>query len=161
MAEARHICRSAGGDLSISSSAGTGTVVSMWLPKADSAEPHAGCRILVVDDHKALAEGLAATLSDEGYDATPETDSQNALLTLTTNPNNYDLVVSDLSMPNMTGTELMTAVQGSGVEIPFIFMSGFVDLSAFGTELKRLGAPVLAKPFQVEDLLQHIETAVN
>ncbi len=80
-------------------------------------------RILVVDDEDILGEMLSDVLSLEGYEVTVVRSGEDALVRLTEGP--YQLVVTDNSMPGMSGLELLAQIRDRWPEIPVILMTAY------------------------------------
>ena len=78
-------------------------------------------RILIVDDERDIAELISDTLIDEGYDTVIKTSGEEALNEIETNPA-FDLILLDIMMPGMSGTELCNKVRDK-VKCPIIFVS--------------------------------------
>ena len=81
-------------------------------------------RILFVDDEEMLANVGSRLLESLGYTTTKEVEAQDALETFKLNPGKFDLVITDQSMPKMTGTELSTELLKIRPEIPIILYTG-------------------------------------
>ena len=96
---------------------------------SESAANHlpqgAGEHILVVDDEPALGEYLGDLLKSHGYQATVMTDSREALGLFKVNPDKFDLVVTDQTMPGMTGVELIIQFRKIRLRLPVILCTGF------------------------------------
>lgn len=118
-----------------------------------------GLEILVVDDEPQMLIALNAILSRKGYRVTTTASSREALEIL--REKHYDLIISDLRMPNLDGIELLKRVRSSNAG------SAVVLLTAFGTvpnavEAMKLGAfDYLMKPFSSEQLERVVEEALS
>lgn len=116
-------------------------------------------RILVVDDDEIFRGILIQTLSKEGYQVTPAVSGNTAkdLLGLSA----FDLVISDINMPGMSGVELMRQSKTICPELPFILMTGFAELKET-EEASQLGAKgFIPKPFKKEELTRIIDEWLN
>ncbi len=82
-------------------------------------------RILFVDDEEALVELGKDMLAGLGYRVEGRTSSLEALELFRTGPERFDLVITDMTMPNMTGLELARALMGLRPDIPVILCTGF------------------------------------
>ncbi len=80
-------------------------------------------RILVVDDEESIREFLEIMLRKEGYEVTTAEDGAKGLEII--KKKNFDLVISDLQMPNMTGLELLKNVRDSYPELLFMMITAF------------------------------------
>ncbi len=116
-------------------------------------------RILVVEDDRALRQALAFNLSREGYDVSVAVDGEQAVGLARSQP--VDLILLDVMLPGMSGTELLRVLRGEGNQTPVIV------LSAKGAEVDRvvglkLGADdYVAKPFSRPELLARIEAVLR
>lgn len=110
-------------------------------------------RILVVDDQAAIRELVALVLTADGHHVTVAPDGAEALRLLE-GPASYDLIVSDLNMPNLDGPSLYVALSQRWPDGPpyVLFMSGFVDSPQCAGFLDATRVPVLLKPFDVDQL---------
>lgn len=113
-------------------------------------------RILVVDDDDAVAECLSLCLVDAGYPVIALTDSGEALHRIAENPGCCDVLVSDNSMPNLTGKQLIEQARKAGFQGKVIMYSGSVSLDE-EREFKSVGTDVvLRKPFDLQLLVPTI-----
>lgn len=112
-------------------------------------------RILIVDDERDIAELISDTLIDEGYDTVIKTSGEDALSEIESNQS-FDLILLDIMMPGMSGTELCNKVRDK-VKCPIIFVSAkssTVD-KLLGFEL---GADdYIAKPFDIYELVARVK----
>ncbi|GEM_PF-5049107 len=136
------IASAAGGDVEITSAPNRGTTIGVTLP-ADAASSSAssaaspsmpaeagtvdpaqlrGRRILVVDDDEDVRRWVGDQLSGVGCEVALAVDGAAAERMLRADP--FHVVVSDVVMPGLTGTELYDSVRTQGMDIPFVFMSG-------------------------------------
>jgi len=118
-------------------------------------------RILVVEDDRAVREGIADILEVAGYEVLTASNGEEALNML--RQQRLDLIVSDIMMPHMDGYDFYEAVHGKSewVTIPFIFLTakGAKEDVRLG---KQLGADdYLVKPFEREDLLIAVEAKLK
>ena len=90
------------------------------IPTGDEA-------ILIVDDEKLLAAVCKQTLENLGYRVTAETDSLEALELFGRIPERFDMVITDMTMPNLTGMELAMKLKTIRPDIPIIVCTGFSD----------------------------------
>lgn len=134
------IVESYGGHIKVYSEEGLGTNFHIYLPKIDSdnsirekreiAEklPKGHESILIVDDEKNLVEMFHIMLKSLGYQVTAMTNSVEAFHTFKGSPQNFDLVISDMTMPNMTGLQLSQNILAVRPETPIILCTGFSEL---------------------------------
>jgi len=108
-------------------------------------------RILVVDDEPDVRDLVTALLADLGYEIDGADGGAAALDRLAAQA--YDLVVSDLRMPEVDGVAVYRAVQAGPSPRPAVlFMSGFTNAAEFVPFLCETGTRVVAKPFDVPEL---------
>ncbi|MEE9502701.1 MAG: sigma-54 dependent transcriptional regulator [Candidatus Aminicenantaceae bacterium] len=125
----------------------------------ESVEKTLGEQILVVDDEQSMLEFLEYVLKKEGYRVSSVQESQKALELLSEKPG-FDLVISDLRMPELDGLGLLKASREIDPEVPFIFMTAYAS-SDTAIEALKLGAfDYITKPFQVEELTNLIRNAL-
>ncbi len=108
-------------------------------------------RILVADDEPEIRYLLSRVLREAGYLVTGVADGEAAWEALCAE--RYDLLVTDLEMPRLTGLELLQRMRGGRPDLPVVLISGKIPPS--GSELLRVLSPGLAlqKPFTMLDFL--------
>jgi PAS domain S-box-containing protein len=126
-----------GGTLAVTSAPGQGTTFQVFLPIATLATavedlseenpPTGSERILFVDDEPMLVEIACRSLTWLGYRVTPMTSSLEALERFKAAPDDFDVVVTDLTMPKMTGDELAAAIRTIRPDMPIILCSGYSE----------------------------------
>jgi DNA-binding NtrC family response regulator len=82
-------------------------------------------RILYVDDERSLVDMGQQMLQSYGYEVTTRTDSMEALNLFRSDPSRFDLVITDMTMPRMTGDSLARALMGLRPDLPVILCTGF------------------------------------
>ena len=124
------------GDISVTSSPGKGTTFKVYLPITEDAEiatelePSNGTvkgneRILLIDDEEQIVSMEQQMLENLGYEVTARTDSTKALKEFSQEPQNFDLVITDMTMPQMTGDQLAQKLLDIKPGIPVILCTGF------------------------------------
>ena len=112
-------------------------------------------RILIVDDERDIAELISDTLIDEGYDTVIKTSGEDALSEIESNPS-FDLILLDIMMPGMSGTELCNKVRDK-VKCPIIFVSA-KSITVDKLLWFELGADdYIAKPFDIYELVARVK----
>ncbi|MGB0679672.1 MAG: HD domain-containing phosphohydrolase [Polyangiales bacterium] len=123
-----------------------------------STQPDAP-RILVVDDERIIREILADFLAMEGFWVRTAEDGSQALVELSRG--HFDLVLSDLKMPNMGGLELLEAVKMHTPDVISIIMTGFGTVETAIDAMKRGAYDYILKPFKVEEVVHTIRRALE
>jgi PAS domain S-box-containing protein len=128
------------GDIVLRSEPGKGTVFAVYLPavaqvqgksSGDGGEEQkngGGERLLVVDDDPSIVEVYSQMFTGLGYEVTAFTDSVAALDEFRSEPAGFDLIVTDMTMPVMTGAELTGKVLAIKPGMPIVLCTGFSDL---------------------------------
>ncbi len=116
-------------------------------------------RILIVDDEHSMGEFLTLVLSKEGYRVRAVTSGKLALIVLDEEP--YQLMITDLRMPEMSGLDLVAAARRRFPELGVVVMTAFASLES-AVEALRLGASdYITKPFQVDEIRVVVEKALD
>jgi two-component system cell cycle sensor histidine kinase/response regulator CckA len=128
------IVKNHGGHIRVYSEPNTGTVFHVYLPKAKSSASEETSapqaikrgqeRILFVDDEEMLVEMNCQRLERLGYTVVPSANGREALDIFKADPHRFDLVITDYTMPQMTGVELAKALVEIRPDIPIILCSG-------------------------------------
>ncbi|MDR5741027.1 ATP-binding protein [Caballeronia sp. LZ016] len=167
------LARQLQGALRLDSTFGKGTRASLWLPVTsrppveeraadESKDEHSAdarelrATILVVDDDPLILSSTSYLLQDLGQDVI-EAASGDAALEVLRSGRKVDVLLTDFSMPRMTGVELATAARALRPVMPVILATGYAELpEGAGVDLPRL-----RKPYQQSRLLQEIKNAVD
>ena len=126
-----------GGGISVSSEPGKGTIFYVLFPCIEdepetkveiAAEiPRGNERILFVDDEKAMVDAIQPMMERLGYKVTARTSSIEGLEAFRANPDRFDLVITDFTMPNMNGIELANELFKLRSDIPIILCTGYSE----------------------------------
>ncbi|MGV1100188.1 cache domain-containing protein [Thiovibrio sp. JS02] len=165
------IVKSYGGMIKVASSVGRGTVFEVYLPQTregvlwessqEGGLPFGQERILFVDDEQAIAEMGKAMLSGLGYRVTAKTDPVEALEEFQRNPQDYDLLVTDQTMPNISGIDLIQEVRAVRPGFPVVLCTGY---SATISEEKAVELGVgqfVMKPLTMRGLAETVRAALS
>jgi DNA-binding NtrC family response regulator len=114
-------------------------------------------QVLLVEDEPTLLRVLDMILTDAGYEVTTSFDGEDALRKFAASPNAWHVVVSDVTMPRLSGDRLALALREIRPRLPVILMTGNTMLVT-PRRLQALGvAAVLEKPCAIEDLLGAVD----
>ena len=151
---------------------GKGARFVVYLPRLEAAaaapapprsvRPSGGSeRILLVDDEPSLVEAMRLILENLGYAVTAHSNSAQALDAFRADPTRFDLVLSDVTMPRLTGTELAASILNVRPDVPIVLSTGYRDLLS-PQEAERLGvAEVIVKPCGRAELDRTIRRALT
>src|SRR3954471_14823388 len=129
--------------------------------KRRSSRPPRKARVLCVDDEAILLEVMRRILTRAGYDVVAVNDSHEASKLLRGTPGAFDVIVTDESMPDVTGFDLATLAIEQRSDLGVILMTGLLE-SAFSDQAKAAGIRrVLSKPFLPTELLDAVEQALQ
>lgn len=160
-----------GGVINVTSAPGEGTSFTILLPAAarSTAPEHRDLarslpqtrRLMIVDDERMIASVMSRQLKRLGYDVSAFSDPITALDAFRAAPDAFDLIISDMTMPEMNGMELSHAINQGDTHTPVIICSGFPDTRA-PEELERAGIKkVMLKPVLIAELNAAIELVLE
>src|SRR5687767_9224766 len=116
-------------------------------------------RILVVDDQDMMRDSLAATLAREGHEIVAATDGPMAVTKFSAA--RFDLMITDLKMPKMTGIELLAEAKKTRPEMPVVLMTAFATVST-AVEAMKLGAyDYIQKPFDGDEIKHLVDRTLE
>jgi CheY-like chemotaxis protein len=101
-----------------------------------------------------------AILEQLGYMVTPETDSLRALEIFRSRPEEFDLVITDYTMPELTGTDLSKEIRRTRVDIPIILCTGFSE-KITAEVAADLGVELVMKPFSMKQISQSVRKVLR
>jgi signal transduction histidine kinase/ActR/RegA family two-component response regulator len=153
------IVTDSGGAIDVKSAPEQGSTFTIYLPhspvalitaEAATSASHRGHgeRVLLIDDEAPVLAAIAEVLSRLGYEAVSFSDSHAALAAFEATPEQFDVVVTDETMPGLTGTELARAIRSHRPDLPIVLVSGYTGAiptqQAFAIGVSEL----LSKPIQ-------------
>ena len=162
-----------GGEVGIESQVGKGTTVSIYLPRTEAAASNVrthpamqsmpdadvtvpGARILLVEDDPRVRTATVGALEDLGYEPIACSSGSEALALF--DSMEFDLVISDVIMPEMTGPEMVREIKARRPDISVLFVTGYVG-EGEGDDL--VGYDLLRKPFTVSTLASAVAAALH
>jgi PAS domain S-box-containing protein len=166
------IVSGAGGQISLYSEPGDGTVFRVHLPAADSAAPASpgedpayitgrGESVLLVEDEDTVRTLAKRILTEGGYRVSAASRGRDALRLLEDPRREFDLLISDVVMPGMRGVELARRAEELRPKLPVLMMSGYTTPLAEEDRRAMADAPLLEKPFSRRDLLGEVRAVLD
>jgi CheY-like chemotaxis protein len=170
------IVRNHGGGITFSSEPDRGTTFHVFLPRSDHTEdlpeenipgPVVGGkeRILFLDDEEALVHANQKILEKLGYEVVAGTDSLEALEVFRAQPERFDLIITDQTMPHMTGDTLARKILQLRPDIPIILCTGFGQASSGALTEESVRATgireVVRKPVDRSDMARIIRQVLD
>jgi DNA-binding NtrC family response regulator len=117
--------------------------------------------ILLVDDDVELLKALTKILEKEGYAVVAMPDANAAVRHVNSTKQRFDLVITDVSMPGMSGTTLLTAFKTAFPKTPVIVVTAFADWGQYMNALREGAFEYLYKPVEKDQLLAAIQRALT
>jgi PAS domain S-box-containing protein len=172
LATAHGIVKQHGGDAAVRSVPGAGTTFTFWFPAeaglpAQSALPEAATpaagrgRVLLVEDEPVVRRLVESVLRGAGYEVVAASDGQEALRRAADLDGPFDLLLTDVVMPGMSGRELRDVLVAERPGLRALFISGYPAMPGAPGEVIEGGRdPFLAKPFTGPQLLRAVAEAL-
>jgi two-component system cell cycle sensor histidine kinase/response regulator CckA len=157
--------------VSIESAPGSGTTVTVYLPRANAndraeaeravdARRNAG-RILVVEDEESLRRMLSSLLVRNGYEVSVAGSGEEAIRLASQSPDPHDLVLTDVVMPGINGFSVMHELRHAKPDLKVVLMSGHHDEKVSRDRDLAPGTAFLNKPFALGDLLRTVDELLD
>ena len=165
------IAKSYGGSVTVKSLPGEGSTFSVYLPKASGrpdsevasspATPRGNEHVLFVDDEESLAELGRDRLTSLGYNVLASTNSREILEIFKAGPHTFDLVITDFTMPHLTGIKLAEELRKIRNDIPIILCTGHADVVSSEEAQRRGIEKILLKPFTKSEMAKAVRAALD
>jgi PAS domain S-box-containing protein len=167
------IVRQSGGAIQVHSKPGKGTTFEIYLPRAAGGESAAASAeispeavrgaetLLLVEDEEGVRRLVGLLLREAGYTVLVASRGEEALQLGTQHQGPIHLVISDMVMPGMRGSELAERLQGLHPALKVLFISGYAEQIAGLQELAEPGVAFLQKPFRQEALLLKVRQVLD
>ncbi len=149
-----------GGDISVESAEGQGTTVSFWLPLPRAGAPPVAppCvgTVLVIDDEANVRDLVGEVLTAGGHRVVTASGGREGVERFGADA--FDLVITDLGMPDMTGWDVIRAIRARGARTPVLLLTGWGDVVEAPEGLRVEG--IVSKPFDVAKLIAAVGEAL-
>ncbi|MGD9366761.1 MAG: response regulator [Desulfobacteraceae bacterium] len=159
------------GAIQVSSAPGKGSTFEVFFPSiqyaakrepVSSQQPSRGDEsILFVDDEVALVRMATKLLEKSGYRVVGQNNPLEALELFKSDPNQFDLVITDMTMPYMTGNQLVRALQDIRPNVPIIMCTGYSEKISSEKAQKMGIRAFLRKPLSYNDLTKNVRKAID
>ncbi len=170
LAAVQSIIKNHGGSVAVETSPGNGARFTVYVPVASADAPGArqpeptgplpesagGARVLFVDDEQALVRLAYRAMPYHGCVVTGFTDPREALAVFEADPQAFDALVTDYSMPGLTGLELTKSVLAIRPELPVVLTSGYLTAAAQGEAERHGVGAVVSKPCSIDTLASEV-----
>jgi PAS domain S-box-containing protein len=162
-----------GGEIQLESNPGRGTTIRIFLPAQPDTQENeaqdtlsaanipANTHIMFVDDEEDIATMGQTMLEKQGFKVTAFSDSPRALEEIRKQKDDYDLVITDLTMPQLTGLQLADGVAEIRKDLPVILVTGRRDDGDMQLARRPQIKGVVHKPFSLETLFQTITSVLR
>jgi len=174
LATVHGIIAQAGGHIEVTTEVGKGTTFEIYLPCAEGMEATqiatAGRTenivggsetILIVEDSPQLLELMCECLQGLGYKLLTAANGEQALAILWQDSAAIDLMITDVVMPRMSGTELYERVQQIHPGLKVVFISGYLEDTLSRLKIQNAEITLIEKPFQVSDFTRTIREVLD
>jgi CheY-like chemotaxis protein len=168
------IVRQAGGDINVASEVGAGTIFTVLFPRGIEAvtesipmsreiasAPGGTETILLVEDDPMVLTITSRILSERGYRVYTAADGEQATRFILQHQHPIDLVLTDLMMPKMSGSELVERLDLSHPNLKVLYATGYRDQAIGADSLLDPDRPVLLKPYRPRDLLLKVREVLD
>jgi len=167
------IVEQSGGDISVDSELGRGTTMKVYLPRVDEVEAPGPApkgavqelsgqeRVLLVEDDAAVRKFARDVLRMRGYTVVDAADGEEALRLADTATGAFDVLITDLVMPGLSGRELAARLLERSPELRTVFISGYTDDAIFRFGALAAGQAFLQKPFTPERLARTVRELLD
>jgi PAS domain S-box-containing protein len=165
------IVKQNGGHVWVESKPGQGACFTIYLPKVErtvaptvparaEAPPRGTETLLVVEDEKSLRRGICELLSSLGYTVLAASSGEEAL-SIASEQEHIDLLLTDVIMPKMSGRELAQTLGSLRPELKIIYMSGYTDDAVLRSGIHELHTAFLQKPFGLSALARKVRDTLG
>jgi two-component system cell cycle sensor histidine kinase/response regulator CckA len=161
------IVEQSGGKITVESTPGEGSTFGIHFPAHGAGEQQAPLparrtvkgareRILLVDDEPQVRESVKRLLVGQGYTVVEASNASDAIRIHDAAPSEIDLLLTDVTMPGMSGYDLAEHLRSRAPDLPVVFMSGYAESPAGTGVLTGGKTGYIQKPFNVEVLVERL-----
>jgi two-component system, cell cycle sensor histidine kinase and response regulator CckA len=166
------IMKDHGGGIFVESTPGAGTTFDLYFPEAKEAGAEApapatnlvyghGESILVIDDEEAICGAIGAMLRRIGYRVETFTDPRQGLVRFRSSPAEFNLLLTDRTMPHLSGPELIAQVHDWWPGLPALLMSGMTGTAPQFASAEQGGYGLVEKPVDIAELSRAVYLALQ
>jgi two-component system, cell cycle sensor histidine kinase and response regulator CckA len=167
------IVRQYGGVVRVSSEAGEGTLVKVYLPrlegeagevaadKPDADSLRGSETVLVAEDEDGVRELLRKVLTEFGYTVLTARHGRDALMVAGDRIGSVDLLVTDVVMPEMSGRELAETLRDQQPDLKVLYISGYTDDEVIQRGISGREVAFMRKPFASDELVRRVRTVLD
>ena len=117
--------------------------------------------ILLVDDDAELLTALTKVLEKDGYDVVPQSSANAAFQFITESHRRFDLVITDVSMPGMSGLAFLSAIKTALPNVPVVVITAYGDWGQYMEAMREGACEYLTKPVDKTELLAAIRRSLS
>jgi CheY-like chemotaxis protein len=164
------IVEQSGGTITVESTPGQGSIFGIHFPEYFGSEaPAPGTRratqggktLLLVEDEPQVRESVRRLLELQGYTVLEAQSGEDALQLYDRNAAGIDLVITDVTMPGISGYELVQQLRARAPGLRVLFMSGYADRATASNGGTGRGTGFVQKPFDVKTLIQRVREVLE
>jgi len=123
--------------------------------------PNNDSRILLVDDDDEVRKALTKLLQHEGYSVVEQPDVNSAVRCLAKDISPFDLVITDVLMPDTNGMEFLRRLRADFPSLPVIVITAFGDWEQYGNAIHKGAVAYLCKPLEPDEFLGAVQAALH
>lgn len=173
LATVAEIMRAMAGHIAVYSDVGRGTVFRLYIPAQEAVDmattphrewpitSHSGKAVLLVEDETPVRTVVRRILERAGFVVHDAENGREGIEIAAGLDNQLDVVVTDMTMPDIDGRELARRIAERNAKTVFVFMSGYTETATFWDEVPRERSVFLQKPFPEGDLTRAVSTALE
>ena len=166
------IVRQVGGVVRVSSEAGVGTTIKVYLPRLEASDAeadeegaarslHGTETVLVAEDEDGVRELLRKVLVEYGYTVLAARHGSDALMMAGERRDGIDLLLTDIVMPEMSGRELAETLLDRRPELKVLYISGYTDDEVLQRGVRGREVALIRKPFAAEELVRRVRATLD